>query len=171
MHSLKTNIVKASLVALMACGGGDPVYGTWNQPNGSIAIPVALGGGSLTDNATLVFDDSVSPPTFDLKMDLSYTGLTDTLEAHGTYTNGGSALTLDFTGFAIAAGSGDTTNVASDGSQCLTMTPLGGATVCFATPQTDNFQIANDTLTIAINNDIAGAAPSATTLTLARQSP
>jgi hypothetical protein len=171
MHSFKTisTAVAASLFALVACGGADPVSGTWNQPNGTIAIPIALGGGSLGDNATLVFNDSVSPPTFDLTMDLSYTGLTDTLEVHGTYTDSGGALTLDFTGFVISTGSGDTTDVASDGSQCLTMTPLAGATVCFATPQTDTYQIANDTLTIGINNDIAGAPASTTTLTLTRK--
>lgn len=126
------------------------------------------GGGTLDDDVTLTFDDSVSPAKFDLKMDLSFQGVTDTLEAQGTYTSDGGSLTLDFSGFALANASGDTQNVASDGSQCVTLNALAGATVCFPTPQTDGFQIANDTLTLAINNEIVGAAPSPTTLTLKR---
>ena len=171
MHSFKTrSILLASSFALLAvaCGGGDPVTGTWNQPDGTITIPAALGGGSLDDNATLVFDDSVSPAAFTLTMDLSFQGLTDTLEAKGTYTNDGSNLTLTFTGFVIAPGSGDTSNVSPDGSQCVTMNALAGATVCFQTPQTDGYKIAGDTLTIAIDNQIVGADPAPTTLTLKR---
>ncbi len=174
MHSLT---IKSALIAAMALGalgaaacsgGSDPVNGTWNQPDGTIQIPTALGGGSLADNATLKFDDSVSPAAFDLTMDLSFQGLTDTLEAHGTYKNNGGSLSLDFTGFVIASGSGDSANVAQDGSQCVTLNAMAGATVCFPTPQTDNFQIDNDTLTIAINNQIVGAPVAPTTLTLKR---
>jgi hypothetical protein len=171
MHSFKTSLIVAAstFAALaMACGGGDAVSGTWTQPNGTISIPAALGGGTLDDDVTLTFDDGVSPATFDLKMALSFQGLTDTLEARGTYTDTGSALTLHFTGFVIASGSGDTSNVAADGSQCVTLTALAGATVCFPTPQTDSYTLTSDTLTLAINNQIVGADPSPTTLTLAR---
>ncbi len=171
MHSFETrSILVASSFALLAagCGGGDPVKGTWNQPDGTITIPAALGGGSLNDDATLAFDDTVSPAAFTLTMDLSFQGLTDTLEAKGTYANDGSKLTLTFTGFVIASGSGDTQNVAPDGSQCVTLNALAGATVCFKSPQTDGYQLANDTLTIAIENQIVGADPAPTTLTLKR---
>jgi hypothetical protein len=165
------NVLVASFFSLCAgacSGGGDPLHGTWNQPDGSIAIPAALGGGSLTNNATLVFNDSVSPATFDLKMLLAFNGLNDTLEARGTYTTTGSDVTLKFTGFVVLAETGDTTSVASDGSQCVTMNALAGATVCFATPQTVGYKIANNTLTIAINNQIVGAPAAPVTLTLTR---
>jgi hypothetical protein len=161
----------ASTIALLcaACGGGDAVHGTWNQPNGQISVPAALGGGTVASNNTLVFDDSQAQSTFTLTMNLSFSGLTDTLTAKGTYTDNGSALALDFTGFDIAQGSGDTSAVGSDGSQCITLNGLGGAAVCFQTSQSDGYQIANDTLTLAINNEIVGGQMGPTTLTLTRK--
>jgi hypothetical protein len=171
MHSLKTNslVLASSLAAFaVACGGGSPVSGTWNQANGSIAVPAALGGGTVSSNNTFVFDDSVSPATFSLQMDLSLMGLTDTLTAQGTYTDTGTAVTFEFTGFAIAAGSGDSSSIGVDGSQCITLNALAGAAVCFQTQQTDDYQVANNTLTIPIINEIVGGTLGPTTLTLTR---
>ncbi len=164
MHSIKLAAVAALVVA---CGGGSPVVGTWNQPNGTIAVPAALGGGTVDSQNTLTFDDSVSPHTFALEMDLQFMGLTDTLKAHGTYTDDGANLAMTFTGFDVAAGSGDTASVV-DGNRCITLAPLAGATVCFATPQTAAYSVAGDTLTIAIDNEIVGGDMAPTTLTLAR---
>ena len=151
-----------------ACGGADAVHGTWNQPNGQIEVPPTLGGGTVQSDNTLVFDDTASPSTFDLKMALSFQGLTDTLEAKGTYTDNGGSVALDFTGFAVAQGSGDVASVGTDGSQCITLTALAGAQVCFQTQQTDSYQIQNNTLTVAIINEIVGGAMGPTTLTLSR---
>jgi hypothetical protein len=170
MHAfMLRRLVAASTLGLLAaaCGGADPVSGSWNQPNGAIAIPATLGGGTVDANVTLSFDDTVSPPTFDLKMDLSFMGLTDKLDAQGTYAESGGSMTLDFTGFAIAPGSSDTSNTES-GNPCITLNDLAGATVCFMTPQTDGFQVTGDTLTIAIDNQIAGGDAAPTTLTLSR---
>ena len=60
------------------------MHGTWNQPNGQISVPAALGGGTVASNNTLVFDDSQAQSTFTLTMNLSFSGLTDTLTAKGT---------------------------------------------------------------------------------------
>jgi hypothetical protein len=169
------DVITASSCGLLAAacgsgsgGGGDPVNGTWTQPNGTVAIPAALGGGSLSDDATLSFDDAASPSAFDLTMALSFQGLTDTFDVHGTYTESGGNLTLDFAGFTIASGSSDTQAVGAGGSPCVTLTPLAGATVCFPTPQTDSYQIAGGTLTVSIENEIVGAPAAPTTLTLTR---
>lgn len=163
----KNLLVFSTFALLAACSGSsDPVVGTWNEPNGTIQIPQALGGGSLDDAVTLTFDDTASPSKFDLKMALSFQGLTDTLDAQGTYTVKDGSVTFDFTGFALAAG--DTSSVADDGSQCVTLNALAGATVCFTTPQTDAFQLSGDTLTLAIDNRIVGADAAPTTLTLTR---
>jgi hypothetical protein len=172
MHSFQLRkILVASTVAVLAaaCGGAsDPVAGTWNQPNGSIAIPASLGGGSVDSNNTLVFDDSVSPHAFTLTMDLSFAGLTDSLVAQGTYADNGGALALTFTGFLIDQSTGDTQSVGDGGSQCITLNALAGATVCFQTPQTATFSIQSDTLSIAIDNEIVGGPMQPTTLTLTR---
>jgi len=161
--------LSAAVVALAASGcGGDKLHGTWTEPNGTIAIPDSVGGGTLSDNATMVFDSTVAPQTFDLKMLLGTQGLTDTLEAHGTYTETDKDLTLTFTGFVVDPMSGDTTSVASDGSQCLTLMGLGGAGVCFSTPQTHPYTVTDTGLTVAIDNSIVGASPTVTSLSLTR---
>lgn len=155
-------------VLAAACGGGDAVHGTWSQPNGQITVPQALGGGTVQSANTLVFDDTVSPATFDLKMVLSFQGLSDTLEAKGTYKDNGGAVALDFTGFAVASGSGDVASIGNDGSQCITLTALAGAQVCFQTQQTDSYQLQSNVLTVGIVNEIVGGTMGPTTLTLNR---
>lgn len=164
MRSLR--IFAALALATAACGGGSDVSGTWNQPNGTIAVPPALGGGTVDSNNTLVFDDTVSPHAFTLTMDLSFMGLTDTLVAHGTYQDDGKSLAMTFTGFDAAQGDSAST---MDGNQCITLAPLAGATVCFASPQTATYSVANGTLTIAIQNEIVGGDMAPTTLTLTRK--
>jgi len=167
MHTFHAHLASLSIVAALAvaCGGGsDPIVGSWNQPDGSIPLPASLGGGDVASDNTLAFDDS----TFTLTMALSFDGLTDTLVAQGTYVDDGSALALTFTGFVLAASSGDTQNVGDDGSQCVTLTALAGANVCFQTPQSATYQIADDTLTIAIDNALVGGPMQPTTLTLKR---
>jgi hypothetical protein len=168
MHNFKKALSAAFAVLVVACGSGDPVNGTWNQPNGSISIPQALGGGTVASNNTLVFDDSVSPASFKLTMDLSFMGLTDTLEAHGTYSDQNNAVAFQFTGFDIPAGSMDSAAVDSSGNQCVTLNQLAGAVVCFQAQQSDSYQVSNETLTIGIVNEIVGGPMGPTTLTLTK---
>jgi ABC-type Fe3+-hydroxamate transport system substrate-binding protein len=159
------SIIFVSLLAV-ACGGSS-VSGTWNQPDGTIAVPAALGGGTVAANNTLVFDDSVSPRQFHLTMDLQFMGLTDTLAANGTYEDDGASITMTFAGFDIAQGSGDTAEKI-DGNECVTLAALAGATVCFKTPQAATYTLSGSTLTIAIANEIVGGDMANTTLTLSR---
>ncbi len=168
MHSIKKFVLASTIACLAGCGGGDPVNGAWNQQNGTIDIPQSLGGGTVATNNTLVFDDTVSPGKFTLKMDLSFANLTDTLQAHGTYVDDGKAVAFTFTGFDVTQGSGDTASVGDGGSQCITLTALAGATVCFQAQQSDAYTLATDTLTIPIMNEIVGGAMGPTTLTLTR---
>jgi hypothetical protein len=97
-------------------------------------------------------------------------GLSDTLVAQGTYTDSGSDVSLEFTGFQIPSGSMDTANVDSSGNQCITLNALGGAAVCFQAQQTDSYQISSNTLTLAITNEIVGGPMGPTTLTLTKSS-
>jgi hypothetical protein len=168
MHSLEKIFLASTIACLAGCGGGDPVNGTWNQQNGTIDIPQALGGGTVATNNTLVFDDTVSPGAFTLKMDLSFANLTDTLQAHGTYADDGKAVAFTFTGFDVAQGSGDTASVGDGGSQCITLNALAGATVCFQAQQSQTYTLSGNALTIAITNEIVGGAMGPTTLTLTR---
>jgi hypothetical protein len=168
MQSFSKLALASSFALLAGCGGGDPVSGTWNQPDGTIDIPQALGGGTVSSNNTLVFDDTASPSTFTLKMDLAFANLTDTLQAHGTYAVDGQNVTLTFTGFDVPQGSSDAASVGDGGSQCITLAALAGATVCFQAQQTQSYTIQNDVLTVAITNEIVGGAMGPTTLTLKR---
>jgi ABC-type Fe3+-hydroxamate transport system substrate-binding protein len=147
----------------VACGGSS-VSGTWNQPDGTIAVPPPLGGGTVQTNNTLAFSGD---GTFELTMDLQFMGLTDTLAAKGTYTDDGSSIAMTFSGFDIAQGSGDTAETL-DGNECVTLAALAGATVCFQTPQNATYTLSGDTLTIAIANEIVGGDMAPTTLTLSR---
>ena len=164
MHNFQKALGSALAVLVVACGSGDSVNGTWKQPNGSISIPQALGGGTVASSNTLVFDGA----SFTLTMDLSFSGLTDTLEAHGTYSDNGSAVAFEFTGFDIPAGSMDSSAVDSSGNQCVTLAELAGAVVCFEAQQSDTYQISNDILTIGIVNEIVGGPMGPTTLTLTK---
>lgn len=160
----------ASLVALgaSACAGGDPLTGTWSDPDATTPLPAELGGGDLGVDATLVLDDSASPGTFDLHIALSFEGLTDTVDLQGTYVDAGSELTLEPSGFTIDPASGNTASVAEDGSQCIILQGFAGAGVCFPSPQTNPYVLAGDTLDVTIDQAIAGAAVSQTHLALTR---
>ncbi len=171
MHSLEKMILAptlACLACLAGCAGGDPVNGTWNQQNGTIEIPPPLGGGTVATNNTLVFDDTASPAKFTLTMDLSFANLTDTLQAHGTYTDDGKAVAFTFTGFDVTPNSGDTASIGDGGSQCITLNALAGATVCFEAQQSQTYTLSGNSLTIAITNEIVGGAMGPTTLSLTR---
>lgn len=156
------SLIMVSLLAV-ACGGSS-VSGTWNEPNGTIPVPQALGGGNVQTNNTLVF---ATDDTFTLTMQLQFMGLTDTLAAKGTYKDDGSSVAMTFTGFDVAQGSGDTAETI-DGNECVTLAALAGATVCFATPQSAAYTVSGSTLTIAIDNEIVGGDMTPTTLTLTR---
>src|SRR5690242_6396396 len=91
MSSLKRHTAHALCTALLAFAAsacdGHPLDGTWRQPDGTTKLPDAIGGGDLNVDATLVLDDEASPRTFELGLKLEFEGLTDTVEAHGTYVS------------------------------------------------------------------------------------
>lgn len=142
--------------------------GAWVQSDATTPLPAAVGGGDLDIDATLTLDGATSPATFHLLMTLEASGLADTIEAEGTYIDGGSDLTLTFTGFVIDPDSGNTTTIAEDGSQCVILQGFAGTPVCFRTPQTNAYSVGDDTLTVILDHEIAGAPESQTLLTLTR---
>lgn len=160
----------ASLVALgaSACAGGNPLAGTFRDPDAMTALPATLGGGDLGVDATLVLGDGASPATFSLHLVLSFEGLTDTIDLQGTYVDAGSDLTVELTGFEIDPASGNTARVAEDGSQCIVLQGFAGTEVCFPTPQTNGHVLAGDALEISIDQAIAGADVTQTHLMLVR---
>ena len=140
-----------------ACAGGDPMTGTWTQPDATTTLPSSLGGGPLDIDATLELDGLVETPTFHLTMNLSHvSGLADTVVAEGTYVEDGDDLTLTFTNFVIDPASGNVADVAEDGSQCITLMGFGGTPVCFRTPQTNTYTL-GETLNMVLDHQIAGA--------------
>lgn len=163
-------LVLVSLGALAsACAGDHPLTGTWRQPHGVTALPPSLGGDLLDVDATLILDGRAMPSTFDLDLALSYQTLADTVHARGTYVASGSELTLTFTEFVIDPTSGNTSSVAADGAQCIVLQGFAGSGVCFPSPQGHAYVLDGDTLSIVLDDAIAGAAVSQTNLTLTRQ--
>ncbi|MBW2462765.1 MAG: hypothetical protein JRH11_14030, partial [Deltaproteobacteria bacterium] len=151
-----------------ACTGADAMGGAWTDPDATTRMPAHLGGGILNVDATLILDADVAPATFDLNLNLETEGLTDSIVVQGTYVDNGPDLTLTVTGFAIDPTSGNTADVAEDGSQCVYMEGFGGAGVCFPVPQTKAYALAGDSFDITIVQAIAGADASLTQLNLSR---
>jgi len=172
-NRLPNPLLTLSLLGLLVCGcsGADPMTGSWVQPDGTTPLPSAVGGGDLDIDATLDLDGAASPATFSLLMTLEASGLADTIEAEGTYVDDGTSLTLTFTGFVIDPATGNTSTVADDGSQCVNLQGFANTPVCFRVPQTNNYTLAGDGLSIVLNHTIAGAPESETTLTLTRANP
>lgn len=163
-------LVGAAVISMLAsaCASEDQLSGTWRDPDGTTQLPPDLGGGLLGVDATLELDGTVEPATFDLHLLLTLEGLSDTVDAYGTYEETGADLTLNFEGFTIDPASGNTTNVADDGSQCIVLQGFGGGAVCFPVPQTNGYTVASDTLTMIIDQAIAGAPVSETNLAFER---
>ncbi len=159
--------VSFTSLVVSACSGADPMTGSWVQPDATTPLPAAVGGGDLAIDATLDLDATAA--TFSLLMTLEASGLVDSIETGGTYVDDGTNLTLTFTGFVIDPASGNTANVAEDGSQCITLTGFAGTAVCFPVPQTNGYTIAGDSLTVVLDHTIAGAPVSQTTLSLTRR--
>jgi hypothetical protein len=165
VHALSALVLVFGLAA-SACNG-QSLEGTWHEPDGTTKLPDAVGGGDLNVDATLVLDDSASPKAFELDLSLEFEGLNDTIDARGTYAIDGSNLTLTFTEFVIDPASGNSSEVAEDGSQCIYLMGFTGAPVCFPSPQTNPYVLDED-LTITIEQSIAGDAVSQTELTMTR---
>ncbi len=151
-----------------ACAGDHPLAGTWRQAHGVTALPPSLGG-DLDVDATLVLDGRAMPATFDLDLLLSYETLSDEVHVRGTYVATGSDLALTFDDFLIDPLSGNTSSIAADGSRCIVLTGFGGSGVCFPSPQTHAYTLDGDTLSIVLDNAIAGAPVSQTRLAFTRQ--
>lgn len=167
-HDLTRIALTCSLALASACGSGDPLTGTWRQPDATTRLPAEYGGGDLAVDATLTFDGEAATPTFEMHLDLALEGLTDVVDAHGTYEDLGDELELTFEGFTIDPASGNTPRVADDGSQCITLMGFGGAEVCFPAVQTNPRAIGGETLTMTIDQAIAPAALTETQLSLSR---
>jgi hypothetical protein len=173
MKSLATHKVHASSALVLVLGlaasacNGQSLDGSWHQPDGTTKLPDAVGGGDLNVDATLVLDESASPRTFELDLALEFEGLTDAIDARGTYATDGSDLTLTFSEFVIDPASGNTSEVAEDGSHCIYLMGFTGAPVCFPSPQSNPY-VLEDTLAITIEQSIAGDAVSQTELTMTR---
>jgi len=153
-------------LAATACAGDDPMTGSWAQSDATTPLPMTLGGGDLAIDATMEMNGRVSPATFDLDMDLEALGLTDNMRLEGTYVDEGSDLTLTITGFVIDPASDNTARVRDDGSHCIVLSGFAGTEVCFRSPQTNPYTVGDQTLTIVLDHEIAGAPESQTTLAL-----
>lgn len=138
-------------MAVLASACGDPLAGTWRQPDATTTLP---DGSTLDVDATLVLDGAASPPAFDLHLDLSTMGLSDVIDARGTYEDGGENIALTFTGFTVDSASGNTTRVSDQGAQCITLQGFGGPEVCFPVPQTNAYVLEGDTLSMTIEQAI-----------------
>lgn len=167
--SAKRFLLITAALALGASACGPSIDGTWYQAKGTTPLPEKIcSGGCLLDvEATMVLDDPAK--TFDLTLNMAYTALHDSVDAHGTYELEGTDMTLTFEGFTIDPASGNKASVGTDGSQCIALKGFANTTVCFPSPQTHAYTLEGDKLTITLDNVIAGAAVSQTTLEMERQ--
>lgn len=170
MRAPKSTILLPSILAAFAvsCAGPDPMTGTWHDADATTPLPAEYGGGLLNVDATLALDGDAAPSTFGLHLRLEYMGLSDVVDAQGTYEDDGSSVALTFTGFTIDPASGNTARVADDGSQCITQMGFGGAEVCFPVPQTASYALDGDALTLTVHQAIAPAELTDTQLTFTR---
>jgi len=153
------------LSSTLGCASGEPLTGTWTQPNATTQLPPSLGGGILNVNATLL---GSSPRAFDMTLALETLGLTDTIRLRGTYVQAGTDLTLELSGFVIDPASMNTSRVSATGEQCIVLMGFAGTEVCFPTPQTHPYSVSGNTLTMTLDHEIAGAATSQTHFALTR---
>ena len=167
-HIARVTAALTLAISASACGGPS-VDGTWYQENGTTPLPEKIcSGGCLLDvEATMAFDDQAK--SFQLTLNMAYTALHDSLIAHGAYEIEGEDMTLTFDGFTIDPASGNKASVDADGAQCIVLKGFASTTVCFPSPQTDTFTLGGDRLTLKLENVIAGAQISQTTLDMQRQ--
>jgi len=161
-----TLFISLALSAAAGCSGGDALTGTWQDLEATTPLPAAVGGGLLEVDSTLVFDGGATPPTVDMHLDLAFEALADTVDVTGTYEDDGSALTLTFTDFTIDETSGNSAFVSEDGAPCINLQGFGGAPVCFPAPQSNVYVLNGATLSIVIDQAIAGAPVTETPLAL-----
>lgn len=173
MRSLITHLTRvtaafALAISASACGGPS-VDGTWYQEKGTTPLPEKIcSGGCLLDvEATMALDDQAK--SFQLTLNMAYTALHDSLVTHGTYAIEGPDMTLTFDGFTIDPASGNKASVDADGAHCIVLKGFASTTVCFPSPQTGTYTLEADRLTIKLENVIAGAPISQTTLDMQRQ--
>jgi len=172
MRSLATNFLVALTgltLALGASGCGPSMDGSWYQAKGTTPLPAKICGDNclLDVEATMELDEQAKE--FKLNLNMAYTALHDTIDTYGTFETSGSDMTLTFEGFTIGADSSNKASVAEDGSQCIVLKGFASTTVCFPSPQTHEYTLEGDTLTVTIDNTIAGADVSQTVLVMTRQ--
>lgn len=167
-----TRVLFTAALIAAGCASQDPLSATWRQPDATTRLPEILGGGTLELDATLELDGGASPATFELYLNLAtdFQGarLTDTIHAHGTYVDRGDQLVLSVTGFTIPSGSENTASTLEDGSQCIILLGFAGTGVCFAAPQTSDYTLSGDTLTMTLVHSIAGQPQSSTSFRFTR---
>lgn len=155
------------------CATEDPVAGRWSQSDAQAILPPSVPvpeGTPLNIDATWRMDATVEPGTFTAAMDLEAIGLTDRVEARGTYVAGGDDLELTFTGFAIDPASGNEQTTAEDGAPCIVLMGFAGTEVCFPSPQTRAFAIDGESLSFSLDTRVAGD-PMPVDFTLTRAAP
>lgn len=154
-RSIRTPLALSLALLTSACAAGDPMAGTWNQPDAICPLPAFLDA-DLNVDATLVLDPDAEPPTFQLTMDLEAVGLVDIIVAEGTYTEDGTNLTLNPTDFVIDPMSGNEVVPGAGAEVCINLTGFANTVVCLPSPQTNAYTLSGGSLQFTLDYTVVG---------------
>ncbi len=161
LRSLRLLCVLAAVLAA-SCAGADPLDGTWRQTDAVVSLP---DGTPVDLDATVV----LAGGSFEMHLALSTMGLSDVIDAYGTYEDTGDELALTWGGFTIDPASGNEARVDENGRHCITQNGFGGAEVCFPSPQSSAYGLEGDALTLTIQEAIITQDVGQTELSLTRE--